>query len=46
MEKMIKKLRIGNVVLDNNLILAPMAGACHFVCCAGNRERDWCVRRW
>ena len=26
MEKMIKKLRIGNVVLDNNLILAPMAG--------------------
>lgn len=26
MAEMIKKLRIGNVVLDNNLILAPMAG--------------------
>lgn len=25
-EKYIKKLKIGNVTLDNNIILAPMAG--------------------
>ena len=44
MEKMIKKLRIGNVVLDNNLILAPMT--CHFVCCAGSRARGLYARKW
>ena len=42
------KLTIGNVTLENNLILAPMqeSRTCHFVCCAGSREQGFCVRRW
>ena len=43
-----KKLQIGNVTLDNPIILAPMAGVspCHFVCSAEKWEQHWCAWRW
>ena len=37
-----KKLQIGNVTLDNPIILAPMAG----VCSAEKWEQHWCAWRW
>ena len=42
------KLRIGNVELDNNLILAPMAGVTDmsFGSCAGSRAVDFLSPRW
>lgn len=42
------KLKIGNVTLENNLILAPMAGVTDlpFVCFARNREQVLSVQKW
>ena len=49
-------LKIGNVELENNVILAPMAGVTdmpyrilcreHFVCSAEKWEQHWCAWRW
>ena len=42
-----KKLQIGNVTLDNPIILAPMARVSdHFVCSAEKWEQHWCAWRW
>ena len=43
-----KKLQIGNVTLDNPVILAPMAGVSDlpFRCFAGRWERRWCAWKW
>ena len=47
MSHLLKPLTIGGVTLENNLILAPMAGVtCHFVCCAVVRERRLPGWRW
>ena len=40
------KLKIGNVELDNNLVLAPMAGVTDSASCAGSRAVAFWSRRW
>ena len=42
------KLKIGNVELENNVILAPMAGVTDMpyrILCR-SREQVWCAWRW
>ena len=41
-------LKIGNVELENNVILAPMAGVTDmpYGSSAGSREQVWCAWRW
>lgn len=43
-----KKLQIGNVTLDNPVILAPMAGVSDlpFRLLCREMERRWCAWRW
>lgn len=42
------KLKIGNVILENNLILAPMAGVTDlpFRLLCKEQEQDFSVRKW
>ena len=45
----LKKLKIGNLVLENNIILAPMAGVqiCHLEKYVRNMAiLDWYVMKW
>lgn len=46
--QMMEKLKIGDVVLENNLVLAPMAGVCDlpFRVLCKEQGQGFCVWKW